>query len=77
MTNRAKLLKTVAKHATEGTTHSSEKNADSPASSVLLEQYRIIREDIIKLADDITRGYDVAREMFDKKTLMKDLLKLK
>lgn len=75
MTKRAKLLQNVSKKAQGG--NSEAEGSSKNDNSMLLEQYRVIREDIVKLAGDLTRGYDMARDMFDNKTLMKDLLKLK
>jgi hypothetical protein len=70
MTKREKLLHSVAKKPSKGSDPSSE-------SSVLAEQYRVIRNDLLKLKDDLTRGYSIARDMYGKKTLVKDLMKLR
>lgn len=77
MTKKEKILQNVAKKSNSNSGNGAEGKSSSSDNSVLLDQYRVIREDIIKLADDVARGYDMAREMLDKKTLMKDLLKLK
>lgn len=37
----------------------------------LMNQYKIIRSDILKLRSDLSKGYDMAREMMDKKKLVK------
>lgn len=43
----------------------------------LKEQYEIIRDDVLKLRTDLQKGYDMARGMLDKKTLLRDLRKAK
>jgi len=68
MTKREKLLQSVARKSSK---------SDSAESSVLAEQYRVIRNDLMKLKDDISRGYTMARDMYGKKTLVKDLMKLR
>jgi hypothetical protein len=39
----------------------------------LRDQYEIIREDILKLRDDLTKGYNMAKKAVDKKTLVAQL----
>lgn len=68
MTKREKLLQSVARKSSK---------SDSNENSALAEQYRIIRSDLLKLKDDISRGYTMARDMYGKKTLVKDLMKLR
>lgn len=77
MTKKEKFLQSVAKGSSRPVNeNSSAKSERSPASgSALMEQYEVIREDVLKLRDDLARGYDMAREMLDKKTIMKELLK--
>lgn len=67
MTKRSKLLNSVKKSQRS-------ENADS---STLMEQYKIIREDLSKLKDDLSQGYRMAKEMYEKKSLVKDLMKMK
>ncbi len=43
----------------------------------LVQQYRIIREDILKLRKDINHGYDMAKDAVGKKTILNELMKLK
>lgn len=68
MTKREKLLQSVARKSSK---------SESVDNSVLAEQYRVIRNDLLKLRDDISRGYTMARDMYGKKTLVKDLMKLR
>ncbi len=43
----------------------------------LVEQYRVIKDDLMKLRDDLTRGYDMAKDAVDKKTIVSELMKLR
>jgi len=43
----------------------------------LAEQYRVIKEDLMKLREDLNRGYDMAKEAVDKKTILNELMKLR
>lgn len=43
----------------------------------LKNQYFIIRDDLMKLREDITKGYDMAKEWIDKKGSVRNLLKAK
>lgn len=43
----------------------------------LKNQYNIIREDVLKLRADLQKGYDMARGMVDRKSMLKDFLKAK
>lgn len=43
----------------------------------LQNQYNVIRDDILKLREDLQKGYDMARGMVDRKSLIKDFLKAK
>lgn len=50
---------------------------ESNEVSALKEQYNIIRKDLMKLRDDLTRGYDMARNVMEKKGFVRQLLKSK
>jgi uncharacterized protein involved in exopolysaccharide biosynthesis len=41
----------------------------------LREQYDVIRKDIIKLRDDLNKGYEMTKEVVEKKGLISQLLK--
>ncbi len=43
----------------------------------LANQYNIIREDLRKLRSDLSRGYDMAKEAADKRSIIRELLKLR
>lgn len=44
--------------------------------STLNEQYGVIREDILKLREDLAHGYDLIKDMVDTKLNIKSLLRL-
>lgn len=73
--NRRKL------HVSQLAKQMNKKNSDSGEStsedSALMEQYRVIKEDLLKLRKDVTRGYDMAKEAVDKKTIISELMKLR
>lgn len=76
MTKREKLLSRVKKN-TQPTEAKGAKSQKTANSSALVEQVKVIRSDLMRLKDDLTQGYDMAKEMYNKKTLMKDLMKMK
>lgn len=43
----------------------------------LREQYEVIRKDLLKLRDDLAKGYDLAKTMVEKKGFVKQLLSVK
>jgi 23S rRNA G2069 N7-methylase RlmK/C1962 C5-methylase RlmI len=45
--------------------------------SALQNQYKIIREDLMKLRKDITEGYDIAKTRVEKTGFFRQLLKTK
>jgi peptidoglycan hydrolase CwlO-like protein len=45
--------------------------------SALQNQYKIIREDLMKLRKDITTGYDIAKTRVEKTGFFRQLLKTK
>ena len=44
-------------------------------TSMLREQYEIIRNDILKLREDLSKGYDIAKSMLEKKGIITQLLR--
>ncbi len=68
-----RMSKRVSGSSVNSTNAKSETNADRP-DKALLEQYKVIREDIIKLKDDLTKGYGMAKGMVEKKGILKELL---
>jgi hypothetical protein len=42
----------------------------------ILEQYRIIREDVLKLREDLSEGYDLLKQWIDSKISVRNLLRL-
>jgi len=61
----AKVIK--ARMRTEKTSH----------ETGLINQYNLIRSDLVKLRDDLSKGYDLAKEWIDKKGAVKNLLRVK
>lgn len=45
--------------------------------SALQNQYKIIREDLLKLRKDITEGYDIAKTRVEKTNFFRQFLKTK
>ena len=43
--------------------------------AALREQYDVIRDDLLKLREDVTKGYDLAKGFLNKKTIMNELMK--
>lgn len=91
-THAAKVLaKTSAKNQhhdeeneNDANTASMESGENSEASASnqtdifgsLNEQYIVIREDILKLREDLAQGYDLIKDIIDSKLNIKSLLKL-
>lgn len=75
-----KILQRMSKKASAST---ADKPVESSASrskgsdTTLSEQYEIIRSDILKLRDDLSKGYDMAKGMIERKGLINQLLKAK
>jgi hypothetical protein len=69
MTKKQKILQRVSKK------QGANPSGQSIPEDSLYEQYKIIREDLIKLKEDLSKGYEMARGMMDRKTLMKELMK--
>ncbi len=57
--------------------NSEDHSEENEQTGGLVEQYRVIREDLMKLRDDVTRGYDMAKDAVDKKTIVSELMKLR
>lgn len=49
----------------------------SSSDGGLTEQYKLIKEDLMKLREDLNRGYDMAKEAVDKKTIINELMKIR
>lgn len=52
----------------------SESHKSDSQSKKLVNQYNVIRNDLMKLRDDLVQGYDMAKTLFDI-TVVKDLIK--
>jgi hypothetical protein len=65
---RQAKVERMAENATKPQRQSKKKDNSSNKESGLMEQYRIIKDDIVKLKDDINTGYAMAKGMMDKGT---------
>jgi hypothetical protein len=81
-THADKILQKLSKQASEPAakheTSSTESSSSTPSVtslSTLKEQYEVIREDVLKLREDLTKGYDLAKGMVEKKGFINQLLK--
>ena len=45
-------------------------------SNQMLEQYRIIRQDVLKLREDLSQGYDMLKDWIDTKISVRNILRL-
>ncbi len=69
--NRRKL------HATQLVKQMSKREESDAGKSNLVEQYQVIREDLLKLGKDLNRGYDIAKAAVEKKTILSELMKIR
>lgn len=49
----------------------------SKKNETLKDQYIVIREDLMKLRDDIAKGYSMTRDWIDKRGNVRDILRAK
>lgn len=68
----AKVLKQVAR---KNTGVSETKSVNQKSS--LRTQYQVIREDMLRLKNDLVKGYDLAKDWLEVKTTIRGLLKSK
>ncbi len=71
-----KILHRMSKKGTVNTASSSSAQTGH-AEPTFSEQYEIIRSDILKLREDLNKGYDMAKSMIERKGLINQLLKTK
>jgi len=64
---KEKVLNKLTKKASRPNTNSSK----SSVHVTLKDQYEVIKQDILKLRDDLSKGYDLVRNLTDKKTTSK------
>jgi hypothetical protein len=74
-----KVLQTMSKKATQSGSPTASPAPEKKVSVIdpLREQYDVIREDLLKLREDLSKGYDLARSTLEKKGLISELLKSK
>lgn len=74
-----KILQKMSKKASAETAKPVESSTTKSSTSgpTLSEQYEVICGDILKLRDDLSKGYDMAKGMIERKGLINQLLKVK
>ena len=74
-----KILQKMSKKASAETAKPVESSTTKSSTSgpTLSDQYEVIRGDILKLRDDLSKGYDMAKGMIERKGLINQLLKVK
>ena len=74
--NADKKVESVLSKA-DGFLSASGGNTSKKDESALQNQYKVIREDLIKLRKDIAEGYDMAKTRVEKAGFLSQLLKTK
>jgi hypothetical protein len=74
-----KVLQAMSKKASQPGSPIATPATDKKTSVVdpLRDQYEVIRKDLLKLREDLSKGYDMAREVLERKGLINELLKLR
>ncbi len=78
----AQVLRNASKHESEissagATVSRGEATTAATNVSALKEQYNVIRKDLMRLREDLTKGYDMAKGFLNRKTFMREILKTK
>ncbi|HXH31783.1 MAG TPA: hypothetical protein VNJ01_13300 [Bacteriovoracaceae bacterium] len=71
----SKKQETTETEEVASTSASASKTNEDRPEKALKEQYILIRDDILKLRDDLTKGYDMAKGLLEKKGVVKELIK--
>ncbi|WP_408098383.1 hypothetical protein ACJVC5_05590 [Peredibacter sp. HCB2-198] len=71
-----KVLKTINKNAQTASPVTKSKVSTNIDPS-LKDQYNLIRKDLLKLREDLAKGYDMTKTLVEKKSLWKQLLNAK
>jgi hypothetical protein len=74
MSNREKILHTMSKKLSAGPVNEKSEEKTSVIDP-LKDQYEVIRQDVLRLRDDLSKGYDLIKETFEKKGIISELLK--
>jgi hypothetical protein len=75
-----KVLKAMSGKGSQQASSVTTPASDSKKSTVidpLRDQYEVIRKDILKLREDLSKGYDMARGVLERKGLINEILKLR
>lgn len=76
-----KVLQTMSKKASRpGSPLATSAEPSEKKTSIidpLKDQYEVIRQDVLKLREDLSKGFDLAKSTLEKKGLISELLKVK
>lgn len=76
--NRRKLhAAQLAKQVNHQNENSEPTETNVTEESNFLSQYKIIREDLMKLREDLGKGYDLAKDSIEKRTILSEIMKLR
>lgn len=64
-------------HVTQLKRMNRRKDESGSSPSNLSRQYLVIRDDLVKLRNDLSQGYSMAKSAVEKKTILSELMKLK
>jgi len=72
-----KVLQAMSKRASQPGSPTASPATEKKVSVIdpLKEQYEVIRGDLMKLREDLSKGYDLAKSTLEKKGLISELLK--
>lgn len=75
--NHEEEVKEFAEESVKNTSALSEDMSETKDSSnQIMHQYRIIREDVLKLREDLSQGYDLLKDWIDTKISIRNILRL-
>lgn len=84
-----KVLKNLSKKASQSSANNAEYHANSEdvettatsasegEETTLQKQYYIIRDDVLKLREDLNKGFDLAKKYMEPKILVQQFLKMR
>lgn len=79
MSHAQKMLDRLNKKVSKGETAAPETTTKVKAKKgndpTFREQYEVIRDDIMKLRTDLQKGYDMAKDVVEKRGILRQLLK--
>ncbi len=72
---RTHSAKVLAQPSKKQKTHEEASDHSKDTSRQILEQYRIIRKDVLKLREDLSQGYDLVKEWIVTKISIRNILR--